>query len=41
LHFGLANHKGSVTLEIRWTDGTRQNLVTAVDRTITVKRGGT
>jgi hypothetical protein len=38
LHFGLGNHKDSVKLEIRWTDGTRQELETAVDRTITVKR---
>ncbi|MSQ97365.1 MAG: CRTAC1 family protein [Gemmataceae bacterium] len=37
LHFGLGNHKDSVKLEIRWTDGARQELETPVDRTITVK----
>jgi hypothetical protein len=38
LHFGVGNHKDPVRLEIRWTDGTRQQLESAVDRTITVKR---
>jgi len=41
LHFGLGTHNDPVKLEIRWTDGTRQELETQVDRTITVKRGGT
>ena len=38
LHFGLGTHKEPVRLEIRWTDGTKQEVETAVDRTITVKR---
>ena len=37
LHFGLGNHKDPVRLDIRWTDGTRQELDTAVDRIITVR----
>jgi hypothetical protein len=36
LHFGLGKHKDPVRLEIRWTDGARQELECAVDRTITV-----
>jgi hypothetical protein len=39
LHFALGNRKDPVRLEIRWPDGTRQDLNTPVDRTITVKRG--
>ena len=39
LHFGLGQAKGPVKLEIRWPDGTRQEVETPVDRTITVKRG--
>jgi hypothetical protein len=38
LHFGLGAHKGPVRLEIRWPDGTRQEVDTPVDRTLTVKR---
>ncbi len=39
LHFGLGNHKDPVKLEIRWTDGTRQEVDTPVDRTVTIKHG--
>ena len=38
MHFGLGDHKDPVRLEIRWPDGTRQEVDTPVDRTITVKR---
>jgi hypothetical protein len=37
LHFGLGAHKDSVQLEIRWPNGTRQQLDTPVDRTVTEK----
>lgn len=37
LHFGLGDRKDPVRLEIRWPDGTRQELDTPVDRTISVK----
>lgn len=38
LHFGLGAHKAPVRLEIRWPDGTREEVQTPVDRIITVKR---
>jgi hypothetical protein len=38
LHFGLGEHKGPVRLEVRWPDGSRRDLETPVDRTVTVKR---
>jgi len=38
LHFGLGAFKDPVRLEIRWPDGTRQEVDTPVDRTVTVKR---
>ena len=37
LHFGLGSQTGTVKLEIRWTDGSRQFLETPIDRTIEVK----
>jgi hypothetical protein len=36
LHFGLGEHTGPVRLEVRWPDGTRQEVETAIDRAITV-----
>lgn len=38
LHFGLGAHKEPVRLEIRWPDGTREVVMTPVDRIVTVKR---
>ena len=38
LHFGLGAHKDAVRLEVRWPDGTRQEVDTPVDRAVTVKR---
>jgi len=38
LHFGLGTNKDPVRLEIRWPDGTKQEMETPVDRTVTVKR---
>jgi hypothetical protein len=38
LHFGLGDHKDSVRLEVRWPDGTRQEVDTPVNRTLTVER---
>jgi hypothetical protein len=38
LHFGLGDRKEAVRLEVRWPDGTRQEVSTPVDRTITVRR---
>ncbi len=38
LHFGLGANKGPVKLEVRWTDGTRQEVETPVDRLVTIKR---
>jgi len=38
LHFGLGQRKDPVRLEIRWPDGTRQEVDTPVDRIVTVKR---
>jgi hypothetical protein len=40
LHFGLGARKDPVRLEIRWPDGTRQEIDTPVDRLVTVKRRG-
>ncbi len=37
LHFGLAAHTDRVRLQIRWPDGSRQEVDSQVDRTITVK----
>jgi len=39
VHFGLGQHAKPVTLHIRWTDGTTQQLTTPVDRTVTVRYG--
>jgi hypothetical protein len=39
LHFGLGDRKEAVRLEIRWPDGTRQEVNTPVDRTVVVRRG--
>jgi hypothetical protein len=38
LHFGLGANKSPVKLEVRWTDGTRQEVETPVDRLVTIKR---
>ncbi|MBM4089891.1 MAG: CRTAC1 family protein [Planctomycetes bacterium] len=38
LHFGLGNRGEDVELEIRWPDGSRQTVKTAVDRVVTIKR---
>ena len=38
IHFGLGEHQGPVTLEIRWPDGKVQEVISQeVDRTITVR----
>lgn len=36
LHFGLGKHAGEVEYSVRWTNGTKQSGVTAVDRTLHV-----
>ena len=36
LHFGLGAHSEPVVLEIRWPNGTRQQMKTPVDRVVTV-----
>jgi len=38
LHFGLGRHTGNVTLDIAWTDGSRQQVVSPVDRRIVVRK---
>lgn len=39
LHFGLADHKGKVTLDIRWSDGKRQSVRNvAVNKIVDVRR---
>ena len=38
LHFGLGVNKGPVKLEIRWPDGRREELVTPIDRMITIRQ---
>jgi len=40
LHFGLGQHAGPVTLEIRWPGNRSQQVKTPVDRVITVKYAG-
>jgi hypothetical protein len=37
LHFGLGTHAGPVRLEVRWPDGTRQEVETKPDRMLTVR----
>lgn len=37
LHFGLGTHAGPVRLEVHWPDGTRQEVETKADRTVTVR----
>jgi hypothetical protein len=39
LHFGLGGRDKVVRLEVRWPDGTRREVDTPVDRTVTVRRG--
>jgi len=39
LHFGLGDHGGPVRLEVRWPDGTTQELSSPVDRLIVVRQG--
>ena len=36
LHFGLGSHPGPVALEVRWPDGTSQNVWSEVDRLVTI-----
>jgi hypothetical protein len=38
LHFGLGDRTDPVKLEVRWPDGTRQEVETLVDRLVTVGR---
>jgi len=38
LHFGLGSHADPLRLDIRWPDGSRNEVDARVDRTITVKR---
>lgn len=38
MHFGLGSHKAPVRLEVRWPDGTRQEVESPVDRLVTIKR---
>ena len=40
LHFGLGESDAPVTLDVRWPDGTRQQLQSEVDRTVIVKHPG-
>ncbi len=37
LHFGLGSHSEPVSAEIRWPNGAKQQIETAIDRTLTVK----
>jgi len=39
MHFGLGAHAGTVTMTIRWPDGTEQKLATGVDRTVLIRHG--
>ena len=39
LHFGLADHKDPVKIDVRWPDGKLQSLESAVDQLVEVKRG--
>ena len=37
LHFGLGEYTGDITYTVTWTNGSRQQGVTPVDRTIDIK----
>ena len=37
LHFGLGSHAGAVQLQIRWPDGTHQEIAAQADQSITVE----
>jgi len=37
LHFGLSTDAGPVTLEIKWPDGVTENVVTEIDRTVSIR----